>query len=227
MESQPGYYSITPAEVRYSKKLVPNAKLLYGEITALCNKDGFCWATNQYFAELYKVDGGTISRWVSQLVSAGFVRVEIIDSFKRKIYLNGDLMPQGVRQKRLGGTSKLPRGVRQKSLHNNKVNTTTKDIIQAAPEAPFSLLEELKKLEEGERRDMNIIALFLEERILPLKSKILNKAQMSQFIKRHLVAAGKLKIYTDNQIIEALEKVKMKYRDIDWTLDTVFKELTK
>ena len=50
--SQPTYYAIIPADVRYSKNIVPQAKLLYGEITALTNKKGWCWATNKYFFTL-------------------------------------------------------------------------------------------------------------------------------------------------------------------------------
>lgn len=73
-EQQKAYYAIIPANVRYDKDLVPNAKLLYGEITALCNEKGYCWATNQYFAELYNVSDRTIKNWISQLVDKGYIQ---------------------------------------------------------------------------------------------------------------------------------------------------------
>jgi len=75
---KPNYYAIIPAEVRYSKKLTPNAKLLYAEITALSNKDNVCWASNKYFSNLYNVSTVTISRWISSLVKNNFIIRNII-----------------------------------------------------------------------------------------------------------------------------------------------------
>ena len=55
MEEKPNYYAIIPANVRYDNDLKPNEKLMFGEITALSNKNGYCTATNAYFAKLYNV----------------------------------------------------------------------------------------------------------------------------------------------------------------------------
>lgn len=76
-ENIPSYYANIPANVRYNEKLNANAKLLYGEITALCNKEGFCWATNEYFADLYKVSVKTISRWVTDLKELKFINTKV------------------------------------------------------------------------------------------------------------------------------------------------------
>ncbi|RHH71091.1 helix-turn-helix domain-containing protein [Vagococcus sp. AM17-17] len=77
MTQQPNYYCIIPAKVRYAKTISPNAKLLYGEITALCNQEGYCWASNDYFATLYGVSKTSVSKWVNQLKEQGFITVEL------------------------------------------------------------------------------------------------------------------------------------------------------
>ena len=43
----PNYYAILSAEVRYDNRLRPNVKLLYAEITALCNMNMECFASNK------------------------------------------------------------------------------------------------------------------------------------------------------------------------------------
>ena len=78
MKEKPNYFAVIVAEVRYSKKLTPNAKLLYAEITALAKKDGSCWASNKYFSELYNVSTVTISRWISSLVDNSFIIRKIV-----------------------------------------------------------------------------------------------------------------------------------------------------
>lgn len=75
---QRSYYAIIPASVRYDEELTPNAKLLYGEITALCNEKGYCWATNSYFANLYQKDKSTIIRWLQQLEEKGYITRDVV-----------------------------------------------------------------------------------------------------------------------------------------------------
>lgn len=85
---QRAYYSVIPATVRYDDDLPPNAKLLYSEITALCNERGYCWATNEYFAKLYKCTKQSVSSWISKLKEKGYITVEIIYKEGSKEILN-------------------------------------------------------------------------------------------------------------------------------------------
>lgn len=96
-QKQRGYYAIIPAKVRYCKQLPILARMLYGELTALANEKGYCWASNAYFAELYEVSKDRISRLISMLEISGFISTEIITDpktkvvLKRKIYIEKNL----------------------------------------------------------------------------------------------------------------------------------------
>ena len=59
-DNKVNYYAIIPATVRYDTNLKPAEKLLYGEITALANIKGYCYASNRYFASLYNVTLHTV-----------------------------------------------------------------------------------------------------------------------------------------------------------------------
>ena len=74
-----------------------NAKLLYGEISALTNSKGYCWASNQYFADLYKVSIKSISNWITQLEHKKYIKRELLykdaskEILSRKIILSSAL----------------------------------------------------------------------------------------------------------------------------------------
>jgi hypothetical protein len=74
-ETQPSYYAVIPASVRYDKNIPQGAKLLYGEISSLCNKEGYCWAGNEYFASLYQTSERTVINWINKLKDKGHISV--------------------------------------------------------------------------------------------------------------------------------------------------------
>jgi hypothetical protein len=76
--TKPNYFAIIPADVRYNKELPDKAKLLYAEITCLCNFRGNCWATNEYFARLYEVNTETISRNIQLLEKHKLIRIKYV-----------------------------------------------------------------------------------------------------------------------------------------------------
>lgn len=78
MEENRSYFAVLPANVRYDNRLKLLSRILYAEITALCNEKGFCWARNKYFADLYGVSTKTISTCISQLKECGYIDIEMI-----------------------------------------------------------------------------------------------------------------------------------------------------
>ena len=84
-ENKINYYAIIPATVRYDKNLKPAEKLLYGEITALANKNGYCYAKNRYFANLYEVSIETVSRWISHLQQLGYIKIKVVRNENKEV----------------------------------------------------------------------------------------------------------------------------------------------
>jgi len=82
---QPNYYAVLPATIRYDKNLSSSEKLFYAEISALAQKDGRCWASRKYFAELYGVSEKTISCWTAKLAEQGYIEVRVIRNSQNAI----------------------------------------------------------------------------------------------------------------------------------------------
>jgi hypothetical protein len=123
---KPAYYAIIPATVRYDQRLTPNAKLLYGEITALCHQEGYCWAGNQYFADLYEVSKTSISTWIGNLKDAGHITVEMNYKEGSKHILNRyiRILGEGIQENLTTPTRKLEHPIQENLRDNNTVNTT-------------------------------------------------------------------------------------------------------
>lgn len=101
---KPSYFAVIPASVRYDKRLKPIERLLFGEITCLTNKDGYCFASSSYFAELYGVTRVSISSHISNLAKCGYIDVEIENKCYRKIFLKQGFneILQGVKENEQG-----------------------------------------------------------------------------------------------------------------------------
>jgi hypothetical protein len=173
----PNYYAIIPANVRYDKTLTANAKLLYGEITALCNEKGFCWASNSYFAELYEVTTQAISKWVNSLSDKGYLRLEYEYNGKeiktRKMYISDvstkdskvSTQGLGVSINNEKGINKRLKGYQQKIKENTTVNNKNKNNIMSPSElgdAAFAPGGDLPKEESADYQDALTLSYLLE-----------------------------------------------------------------
>ena len=124
MNENPNFFAIIPANVRYSD-ITPNAKLLYGEITALCSKNGVCYATNDYFAQLYKVSKVSISKWIKELSDHGFIETSLEYKEGTKQILNRyiRIIYDPIKEK-------LNTPIKEKFKENNTSNINTDDYLK-------------------------------------------------------------------------------------------------
>ena len=208
MKNEKAYYAIIPANVRYCPTLSAHAKLFYGEMTALCNDKGYCWATNTYFSKLYEVNRATISVWVRALEERGFIKCTMKNNNMRRIYLAG-----GVLEKSNRGIRKNRGGVLEKSntLYNNTLNNTKNTL--------------------GKKPAKKVRSLF------PLfeDTKIKNSFDEKCVIKLHTALHQKRKIYKAIQVVSWIDSFK-KLRTLDkfkkrqiqkvlnWYVDNIGKE---
>ena len=124
MKEQPNYYAILSAEVRYDNRLKANVKLLFAEITALCNMNAECFASNKYFADLYGKSKTSISVWISELVKFGYIKVHYTYKVGTKEILNRyiSILKGGI-QENLNTPYKKTSKSNTTSINTMKVNT--------------------------------------------------------------------------------------------------------
>lgn len=111
----PAYFAVITGPVLDDRALADSAKLLYGRITSMADREGYCWATNNYLSELTGYGVRTISRLVAQLEERGHIWTEIVPVAKtggreRRIYI-GARASQGVAKIGEGGSQNWPDGI--------------------------------------------------------------------------------------------------------------------
>ena len=73
-----------------SNSISSTDKLVYGVIKALANNLGYCYASNDYISKKVNLSKRTISKSISNLRKANYIRVETIN-YQRNIYLTSDI----------------------------------------------------------------------------------------------------------------------------------------
>ena len=123
----PNYYAIIPADVRYDERLKANEKLMYGEITCLSNKLGYCFSSNNYFSELYNVTPQAISGWIKNLERCGYITCEYLHNGteikERRIRMTNS------RNDEKGNSTKFEKGINEtlKGYKQNFKDNNTSD----------------------------------------------------------------------------------------------------
>jgi len=149
-EIRKSYYAIIPADVRYDKDLTPNAKLLYAEITSLCNEKGYCWATNKYFAELYNVTIISVSKWVRELQEKGYIESQVVYAENTKQIIGRHItLPTLLNKNLIPIKEKFNIPIKEKFNNNNKDFNNKKEYrVKFTPPT----LEEVKEYAKSKQR---------------------------------------------------------------------------
>lgn len=103
-----------------------------------------------------------------------------------------------------------------KNVKNDKNNTLVADAT------PFSFEEELKKLQDSNRKDFKIIALYWRKKGFVFE----NRKQFESSLKRELRPAKELTGYSGEQIARAIRYCQDNYEKIGWTLETINKRIS-
>lgn len=227
--SEPTYFSILPADVRYSRQLTPMAKIIYAELTSLASKNGKCWPSNQYFADLYDVQPTTVSEWINSLFKAGFINISGAESKNRRISIANIIKKK----------SKLPSEEAEakpseKVEHNNTSNNNKNNISETSKTSsqPFNFSNYITSILQNSKEKKNwtryFAAYFLKRKGLTFNSA----ASVEGAMKQHYTWAKQLGEFTGDmdKIKEAFnraENLVVNGQKVDWKLSTVVKMISQ
>ena len=221
VEEKPNYYAVIPAEVRYDEKLKFSEKVLYGEITALTNYSGECYASNNYFARLYNTTPQAISKWINNLKEQEYIDINY--EYKGKMIEKRVIK---LTRKSIQGYQHILIGYQ----HTIKENKEEEDIKEINKESIFEVVEknigrvlspiELEVIKNWDY-DEEII-------VLAIKEAMLHNAKTIKYIDRILFnwKQNKLETVEDvNSYLEEFSNKKPKKKEKEEEIINYYKEL--
>ena len=222
------YYAVLPSTVLFNEELKANEKLLYAVITVLANKDGYCFASNNYLAELFNSKPHTISNWISHLSRLNFVHVELIRSdnneiMQRRIYIND--IPYVIKMT-YPYSIKKTESMSQKGQYNNdidnKIDRFFNYIIKREDKNSkyFNEFEEIEfwKILKNIEFDYTdeVIKIFTKENVEKIKIILYSLKELYMSSKRQLI----YKVTREN-LIFVYDKCKSKQEEYEGTIKQI------
>lgn len=194
-------------------------------------RDGMCYASNERIASIINCSPRAIQNSINKLIKAKFL--------ERKMGKNGqnrELLPlvtfRSKTQNSLFVRNEVGFTPPRRPVH--PINISNKDKIQLAADAapaPWVLEEKLSDMEKVPNSALDIIATFIRSKGIVVE----NAKQLSVIIGRYMRAAQKISgAYTNEQIEDAIEEIERQNKrratkgdEVDWTIETILKMLTK
>lgn len=211
--NNPNYYAILTSDVRYCKDLSAQEKLLFAEITALASKDGICFASNKYFADLYSLTITTISHQISHLSELGFINLsyekEGAKVKKRIITIaknrNGNDVLVAKKSNRTIAKNRKENNTSILTLQdNNNISQDAKDCVSFFIEGlkktnPKVDRSEKQKIEYGEIFDVMLGAYSCDE-----IKRMIKFATTNDFWKKICLSAKKIEMHAEKLWVNSL-----------------------
>lgn len=91
---QHNFFLLIPSHVADDPDIDDSTSMLYGRLNALSNREGFCWASDQYLADLTKCKLRSIQERLNLLEKKGYIVRDTKKegmAWKRKIYVRNDV----------------------------------------------------------------------------------------------------------------------------------------
>ena len=211
MEDRPNYYAVIPAEVRYDKDLKDKAKLLYGEISALSNKDGYCYASNSYFAELYGITNTTVSLLIKNLVEKGYLETEIIYKEGTK-----EILKRYLKIIKGGYLKKLKEGIYENlkdnntSINNTSINIYNNNIYEFIEQNFGRTLSPLEYEEITEWKDTELTRYAIKQSVISNKCSIKYISRILNAYERENIKTVQQAQEREREYVEAKKNKKEK-----------------
>jgi len=226
------FYSVIPTLLLEDEKIPLRAKKLYGLISNLCKKEGYCWASNKFLSEQSKIPIGTMRKHLKLLEKKDWIKSEVEpeEGNKRKIFLKlPDFtkypMSTLTNKREQRGLSSLTNNREQRYVHapeqkipNNIIyNNNIQNIVGKADDV-FLFKNKLDEMTKDKQKHIQIIALYWQIKGFNFE----NKEQYQAALKRELRPARQLVGYSMDRIRETIEWLSEE-TDINFKLETVHK----
>jgi DNA-binding Lrp family transcriptional regulator len=161
-QKQFSYYMVLPAEVWSSEVLSNNAKLLFGHLQVLSQKEKYCFAGNKSLSKIMKVSENTIIEYLKELDENGFITRQLIygentkQVIERRIYINvGIITRPGNENNPQALVTKTRPGLVTKTTPVNTTSINNRTTTVVAPTYEFTTEKEQVKVQKEFTRTEN------------------------------------------------------------------------
>ncbi len=218
-QPEPNFFAVLPVKIIRDKSLTATEKILFACITSLTRENGYCYASNKYFAEILGISTTRISHLLSILDDKKYIKRGIrqglannVVGTERKIFILIDTAQWGILgdsnnnkiNNDLGVADSDQGGVAdsdQSSFKGKEINNANAYLFRNLKEFFIQRVSSLKGISYvfSGGRDGNAIKQFLARQLRPDHEKLIDFYLASEKSEHNLSISAALSADTINQ----------------------------